>query len=133
MESARTIVKLGERAGSRVARWRKIADEAARQCGRGDRLAVNDPTSLEDALDRSRDDLRLILSPRATERAGALLRSLGDESVAVLVGPEGGFDDRELDRAVARGFYAVSLGSLVLRTETVAAAILGAIAILDDR
>jgi 16S rRNA (uracil1498-N3)-methyltransferase len=132
VESARTIVKLGERAATRVARWRKIAEEAARQCGRGDVLEVEEPAPIDRVIARAEEDVRLVLSPRAVEHAGASLRALGDESVALLIGPEGGLDDAEIERAVASGFRAVSLGSLVLRTETVAAAMLGALAVLGE-
>ena len=126
VESARTIVKLGARAGERVERWRRVAREAARQSLRGDEPTIDPPTSLDDALALA-CDAKLALAPEAARGVGTALGGRG--SIAILVGPEGGLDPRELERAAAAGWVIASLGPFVLRTETVAAAVLGAIAI----
>lgn len=56
----------------------------------------------------------------------------GDDATVVVVGPEGGFAPEEIDAACRAGFVPVRLGRFVLRTETACAAVLGALALLDD-
>lgn len=130
IESARTVVKLGERAPARIERWRRIAVEAARQCGRGDAPVVEGPLAWSEAMREQADSdaLKLCFWERATEPAGPLLRGLDAERpVVVAIGPEGGIEETEAELAEEAGFHLVSLGPLVLRTETVAAAVLGAL------
>jgi 16S rRNA (uracil1498-N3)-methyltransferase len=54
-------------------------------------------------------------------------------SVTILVGPEGGLDASEVEAAASAGFTRARLGGLVLRTETVCAAVLGALVVWSDR
>jgi 16S rRNA (uracil1498-N3)-methyltransferase len=62
--------------------------------------------------------------------ASSLPAALGG-SIAFAIGPEGGLTDAEIASATARGFRPVSIGPFVLRTETVAAAVLGAVRVLS--
>ncbi len=113
---------------ARAARWRRIAVEAARQSGRGDAPAVSAPLPFAAAV-RGSDEaaLRLCLDPAAEIPLGAALATLGTRAVILAVGPEGGLSPDELAEAEAQGFVRVTLGPLVLRTETVCAAVLGAL------
>jgi len=104
----------------RAARWRRIAAEAAKQCARADVPAVLDPLPFTAALDRL-STTTLILLLWEGERARTLahvLQGAAPSRVALLVGPEGGFDETEVSEAAARGATPVSLGPLILRTET---------------
>jgi len=133
VETRRSIVQLHERAEERMRRVRRIAVEAARQCGRGDTPEVSGPLPWRDALRLTADDrlLRLCLWERATSPIGPELRNLSaDQPPIVAVGPEGGLEEDEVEAARASGFVVVSLGPFVLRTETVAAAVLGAVLVL---
>jgi 16S rRNA (uracil1498-N3)-methyltransferase len=127
----RSVVKLdAARAVERQSRWARIAQEAARQCGRSDVPLVDAPCPWTDALSRVPDEAaRFCLWVGATTPlAPALLEALSRGApLAFACGPEGGLDPREVEDAVARGWTAMSLGSLTLRTETVAAAVLGAV------
>jgi 16S rRNA (uracil1498-N3)-methyltransferase len=126
----RTVVKPGERGGRKAERWRTIATEAARQSGRGDTPTINEIASTGDLSRIVYVDHPLVLSPRAVQPAGAaLLGATG--SLALLVGPEGGLDEAEVDLLAATGWLPVTLGPRILRTETVAAALLGALLVLD--
>jgi 16S rRNA (uracil1498-N3)-methyltransferase len=129
----RSVVKLeSERATVRAARWARIAREAARQCGRSDAPAIDPPAPWEDALKRVDPTYaRFCLWERARDPLGpALLDEISRaRPLAFACGPEGGLEDAEVDAAQALGWRAVSLGSRILRTETVAAAVLGAIAV----
>lgn len=122
--SERAVVKLdAARAHARVERWRKIAVEAARQCGRADTPEVAELTDLEGVL--ARPGRRGLLYEGATEvRLGAFLDAAGEEPVTLIIGPEGGFAEGEVARARAAGAAIVGLGSRILRTETVALAAL---------
>lgn len=116
-----------DRAEAHHARLLRVVEEAARQCGRADVPEVLRPRALAAALDAAAAcALRLV----AWERSDAPLAALahpGDGGVAVLSGPEGGLSPAEVALAAGRGFVAVSLGPRVLRAETVAPALLGAL------
>jgi 16S rRNA (uracil1498-N3)-methyltransferase len=132
--SKRSVVKLDEeRAISRQARWTRIAQEAARQCGRSMAPVVDLPCSWEEALGRVAPDVaRFCLYERAIEPLGPpLMRALANgAALAFAVGPEGGLDESEALYAKNTGWSVVSLGRLTLRTETVAASVLGAALVL---
>jgi 16S rRNA (uracil1498-N3)-methyltransferase len=127
------VVKLDEgRAADKHARWERIAHEAARQCGRADAPAIDAPTDLASALATvPGDHARFLLYERAETPIGPALREAIDarRPLAFAAGPEGGFAEDECEAARAGGWALVSLGEFVLRTETVAAAVLGAVCI----
>jgi 16S rRNA (uracil1498-N3)-methyltransferase len=115
---------------ARAARWRRIAVEAARQCGRGDAPAVDAPAGFEEAIERAAEGAaaRLCLDPKAETGLPAWLSGVAAGApVAFVVGPEGGLTAEELAAAERSGFARVTLGPLVLRTETACAAVLGAL------
>jgi 16S rRNA (uracil1498-N3)-methyltransferase len=128
--SRRTVVRPGDRADTKLARWRSVAVEAARQSTRGDVPDVEGPLPLGDILKREAGTpgRRLCLVPAATKSFGDALEGYrrGDP-LTVLIGPEGGLADDEVDAAAAAGFELARFGQFVLRTETVAVAVLGAL------
>ena len=116
----RSVVKLSaERGAARVERLRRIAQEAARQCGRADVPQIHAPATWEDLLALRKQDPSLRAVLLDTEPG---LPSLGQldagPRLLLVVGPEGGFSAREREGAAAAGFLAASLGRRVLRTET---------------
>lgn len=135
IESARTVVQLGNRAPARLERWRRIAIEAARQCGRGDAPTVRGPLAWSEVIAEHADSdaLKLCCWERATEPLGPHLKGLDPaRPVVFAIGPEGGLEEAEIEEARRAGFHIVSLGPLTLRTETVAAAVLGAVLLCGD-
>jgi 16S rRNA (uracil1498-N3)-methyltransferase len=132
VETRRSVVRLGDRGKARIERLRRIADQAARQCGRGDAPEVTGPLAWPEALRLSDSRaLRLCLWERASEPAGpALSRLTPGQPLVIAVGPEGGLEEAEVETARSFGFVDVSLGPFILRTETVAAAVLGATLLL---
>ena len=113
------------RAQKKQAHWQRAVQSAAEQSGRTHLPRVAAPLKLDDWLrERRAMDLSLVLDPRAP-------RSLADfapaASVTLLIGPESGLLDSEIDRACAQGFEAVSLGPRTLRTETAGPACLAAL------
>ncbi len=130
----RAVVKAaGERAKEKLDRWRRIIEQAARQCGRADPPEIVGVLDWADALERASDcDARFCLDPRAVEMLGAALAPAVERagSIAFAIGPEGGLSGDEVEVAVGKGFLPASLGPFILRTETVAAAVLGAVRVL---
>jgi 16S rRNA (uracil1498-N3)-methyltransferase len=121
-------------ASGRLERWRRVALEAARQSGRGDLPELAEPARVDRAWQLAPPSgPRLLLEPDAPSFAEALGPSY-PPSVAIAVGPEGGWDASELTAARAEGWAPASLGPFVMRTETAAAAALGALwALLPPR
>lgn len=121
--SARTVAS----GRGRVDRWRRIAVEAAKQCRRSDLPSVHSPVPLAAALERLLGtDLVVVLWEGEQQRtlADALGSAAPVRRVALIVGPEGGLKDEEVQEAVRRGAVPVTLGPLVLRTETAGVAAL---------
>jgi 16S rRNA (uracil1498-N3)-methyltransferase len=107
---------------TRQARWQTIAREAARQSGRADLPAIAEAAPLERVLadPGGLPAARFILWEG--EKVTPLRRELasGPAAVALLVGPEGGFEAEEVEYAAARGFVPAGLGPRLLRSETAA-------------
>lgn len=128
--SERVVVEYDPRkAEARRARWQRIAQEAAKQGGRGRRPQVAAIRPVLQCLVDLKDELILVLWEQAETPIKKVLREenrQGIGGVALVVGPEGGFSAREVEAMEALGARAVSLGPRILRTETagpVAAAI----------
>jgi len=116
----RAVVRLdADRGRSRAERWRRIAQEASRQCGRADVPRIDEPRGWDGvfALAREEDRRALLLDPEERElRLGAAAR--GVSRLLLAVGPEGGFSGEEKAVAAQATFVPVGLGPLVLRSET---------------
>lgn len=128
-----TVVRLSEAdAEKKRARWQKIAEEAAKQCGRGTVPEIGKVTGLSAAVSsRPSDELKLFAYEnedqttlrKVLEEAGPGFRG----GISLVIGPEGGFSAQEADTITAAGFTAVSLGKRILRTETAGMAALAGI------
>jgi len=128
LASERAVVRLpAERGAARVERWRRIAQEAARQCGRADVPRIDASGGWEAVFAIASEDRRsLLLDPDERElQLGAAAR--GVSRLLLVVGPEGGFSPAEIAAAEENGLVRVSLGRLVLRTETAGLAALAVV------
>lgn len=115
--SERTGVRLDEtRLDKKHGHWQRIATSACEQCGRNRLPRVEPISSLGDVLARAAADdaLRLVLHPGEGDHGLPTACS----SLWLLVGPEGGFTDSEVDEATRAGFSGFGLGPRILRTET---------------
>jgi 16S rRNA (uracil1498-N3)-methyltransferase len=120
----RSLVRVKRMEDNKLDRWRRIVAEAAEQSHRGRIPKLDQVCTFPEAMVRLRDfDRCLIAAP--FQQAAALrdtLRGLGgtESSIALLIGPEGGFTPEEVAQAVETGAVPISLGPRVLRTETAA-------------
>lgn len=124
----RSVIRLSaERMARRVAHWNGIASAACEQCGRNRVPAVAPvldlPRYLADA--GTQHAARLLLAPEGGMALRALARPAGP--VILMIGPEGGWEEGEMQAARLAGFDAVRLGPRILRTETAGAAALAAL------
>lgn len=121
--SDRTIVRLDEEDGlAKAARWSRVAEEAARQCGATWLPVIIPPVPLKASLPilaKAAPVFVAALTPTAQPLRAALAACAGPPpSAGWFVGPEGDFTDQELDALVQAGAIPVSLGPQVLRAET---------------
>ena len=119
----RCVVKLDEKkADAKIKRWQGIAEAAAKQSKRSLIPEIMPVISLREAFARSQKmQVRLIPYERAEgmEKTREILKGIrpGDE-VAVFIGPEGGFEETEIEEAMKAQIKPVTLGRRILRTET---------------
>jgi len=116
--SARSVVRLDERQAERKLRhWKAIVAGACEQSGRSTIPEVRSPVDLGQFLAKAqREGQRFVLSPAGPASLAGLATTAA--RVELLIGPEGGLDDHELEAAARAGFSPVRLGPRVLRTET---------------
>ncbi len=104
---------------ARIDRWRRIATEAAKQSGRADLPEVHPVTTLRDAL-ALLGPVDLLLVPWEDEHRpiGVVIANRAFATAGILIGPEGGLTGEEVEIARRADGETVSLGPLILRTET---------------
>jgi 16S rRNA (uracil1498-N3)-methyltransferase len=120
-ESSRCIKRpKQDKAEKQGARLSRIAEEAAKQCGRSRLAEVMPPVSLQSALDMAKEsELALFCyEGDGTESLKKILGEKSAKSISVIVGCEGGFSSGEADMAKAAGLTPVNLGPRILRCET---------------
>jgi len=128
LAAARSEKGLLTAAGKRAERWKKILFESSQQSRRVRLPAIDVAASPSAAFAAANSELKLILSERAdAQPLRRILTGRSTESVALAIGPEGGWTDEELAAAGKSGFEAASLGSLILRTETAVTACLASV------
>jgi 16S rRNA (uracil1498-N3)-methyltransferase len=125
----RCVVKLdAKKAAAKVSRWQGIAEAAAKQSKRALIPQVHDVMTMREAIAYAGDmDVKLIPYELADgmERTRQLIESVQPgQKVAVFIGPEGGFEESEIQEAQAAGILPVTLGRRILRTETAGLAVL---------
>lgn len=118
---------------NKLSRWRRIAQEAAKQSGRSVVPEVRDPVAVG-VLEPH--DLGIIAHPYASDTLHDVIKrqDLPERAALTLVtGAEGGLADREIDQLLSKGFQAVALGKRILRAETAPVALLSALLLPEGR
>ncbi len=119
---ARLVPLVAERSvvdprAAKLDRLRRAIVEASKQCRRDVLMELDRPTRWASLVGSSRESVRLVAHPGARGIAASGLR-LGGASAILAIGPEGGFTEDEVNRAVEAGWVAVGLGRTILRVET---------------
>lgn len=123
MSTSRCVVKLDEKkAEKKVQRWQQIAESAAKQSKRMKIPEIHSVCTYKEALNYAQKcEAKLIPYEMAKDmrKTGKLLREIqAGQSVAIFIGPEGGFAQEEVQEAMKSGFSPITLGKRILRTET---------------
>ena len=123
VETKRCVVKLdAKKAEKKVSRWQQIAESAAKQSKRMLIPEIHEVMTYKQALEFARQlDVKLI--PYELAKGMKLTREIISEiepgqSIGIFIGPEGGFEEEEVAKALEIGAHAITLGKRILRTET---------------
>ena len=118
LETARSDVRAGD-GEKRQQRWQKIALGATKQCGRSTLMRVAVPTAFKSFADEAEKPVYFF-----TERGGSAFPKISvEQKTTAVIGPEGGWEDSEIELARECGFELVTLGGRILRAETAAISI----------
>lgn len=130
--SERTVSDISGKEKNKLNRWRKIAEEASKQSMRSSVPAIEDPASFNEVITDIGSPVKIIAHARDSGEnlRGYLSRIKKKPDVSVLIGPEGGFSDREVESAKKHGWVSLKFGNTCLRAET-AALIIPAIIIYE--
>ncbi len=131
VSAKRSVVKIDDKKSEikKLERWRKIAAESVKQCGRGKIPEVTDVMSFNEALEYSKA-LDLTIAAYECERDTSIKSALtgkAPKTIGVFIGPEGGIDDKEVKMLKDANIQTVTLGARILRTETAGHTVLTAI------
>ena len=138
VKTKRVVVKIDEKkVDTKVNRWNAIAESAAKQSKRSIIPKVYEPMSIDNALEIVKDfGVKLIPYENADgiDKTRRILDNMDKtKNIAVFIGPEGGFEESEVERIKNSGFEVITLGKRILRTETAGLALLSNIMIrLED-
>ncbi|MEO8457465.1 MAG: 16S rRNA (uracil(1498)-N(3))-methyltransferase [Chloroflexota bacterium] len=111
-----------EEGAARAERWKRLIIEAAEQCERGKLPTIDAPVSFDDAVARAPGLKLMPWEDEQQQKLGPYLRTLPQKprTVSVFIGPEGGYEQSEVDLARESGAVLVTLGRQVMRAETAA-------------
>lgn len=127
VKMSRCVVKWGKGDEKKTARWRKIAESAAKQSGRGIIPEIAEPVTFSEAIKLLKES-ELCFAPYECETEKTLKSVISEvqkpKSAAFIIGPEGGFDLAECEQLKESGIKTVTLGKRILRTETAGEAVL---------
>ena len=129
VSTRRCVVKLdNKKAEKKVSRWQQIAESAAKQSKRMLIPNVHQVLSFKEALKYAESmDIRLIpyeLAKGMQETKEILAAIEQGQSIGIFIGPEGGFEEKEVEAAISEGAKPITMGKRILRTETAGLAIL---------
>jgi 16S rRNA (uracil1498-N3)-methyltransferase len=121
MTSVRCDVRAAD-PSKRAARWKRIAMEATKQCGRARLMQIENVVDFRELIDRTNgeDVTRIQFSERDGETFDVVE---GAQKILAFIGPEGGWDDAEIEKATAAGITSITFGGRILKADTAAISI----------
>lgn len=125
-----SVVKYDEHeAPKKAEKWQKVALEACKQCGQNWMPIVATPQTWQNFMQTSHDGLCIIasLAEGATSFKKLLEKHPNIERATILIGPEGDFSPNEMQEALVHNFQPITLGDIILRSETAALLTLSAL------
>lgn len=124
VQTKRAVSKIekGKKMAKKLERWQKIAESAAKQSKRGIVPSIDRVLDLSQAIDELKEDELAIVFYEEEDDISfkGILKEYKGSNISVFVGPEGGFDQSEIEELKRAGVKSVSLGHRILRTESVA-------------
>ena len=133
VDMERSIVKINEKdEQKKIARWQKIAEVASKQSGRDIILQIDNIIRFKDIINKIKEYDAFIVTYEKEEMSTLKcellkLRDIKNPKIAVLIGPEGGIDFKEIEMLEKTNAKIITLGKRILRTETVAMIVSGII------
>ena len=130
VEMSRCVVKLNEKdKAKKIERWQKIAEVASKQCGRDIIPKINNIINVKNICNIIGEYDIVLLAYEKEENNKLknelqIIKQQGAKKIGVIIGPEGGIDEKEAEILLDAGVKSVSLGKRILRTETVALSVL---------
>lgn len=122
VEMERCVAKITDKKkeAKKIERWTKIAEEAAKQSKRGIIPEVSEAMSFKDLIEHLQGEDMIIVPYESEEEIGlkTVLKSCRSKKINIVIGPEGGFDESEIEALKEIGSHIVTLGPRILRTET---------------
>lgn len=122
IETTRAVVKIKseKKSSSKVKRWQEIVDQASKQSKRDIQAKVNEVLSFDqmiEILDKKKNII-VAYEYEKQESIKVILKDIKDEQIHLIIGPEGGFEEKEIEKLKNIGANVVTLGPRILRTET---------------
>lgn len=122
LATERCVVKINDKKKEKkkIERWSRIAQEAAKQSKRGIIPEISSVTSFKDALKTLKDEDVIIVPYESEENLGikTVLKTITSKKINIIIGPEGGFEESEIEALKEINSKIVTLGPRILRTET---------------
>jgi 16S rRNA (uracil1498-N3)-methyltransferase len=124
VETQRSVVKLKPDGSQKLEKWRRIAVEASKQCGRTYITEIEKMTAFDMLLEEAgHHELALVASPGGRSLQEVIKEHPGVKTLLCIIGPEGGLTEEEVEKARGAGCLEVGMGSRILRIETAAIAL----------
>ncbi len=129
----RSIVKYEQKdVAKKLERYQKIAKEASEQSHRTRIPTIVGPINLKD-IDKYMCDINLLAYEKVAGKTDNIPMDIKGKSISAMIGPEGGFSEKEVELLMNKGFSLISLGKRILRTETAALYILSVLGFILER
>ena len=134
IKTERNVVKYDDKnIEHKLERFRKIAKEASEQSHRLKVPEIVGVVDINNIPDELLSDINLLAYEKEAGNTSSFYDNITNQSISVMIGPEGGFSEKEVNKLVSKGFRLISLGKRILRTETAAVYALSVIGFLLEK